>query len=87
MSNAADCSREFRKAVGLSVHHCRAHPEEYHQENVSEQRKKARWDGEEMVLLAREELCAEAEGVKKMNKHLHSLFPSQTMIPSKVNGG
>ena len=62
-----DCSRDFRKAVGLSVHRRRAHPEEYHQENVLEQSKKACWDREELVLLAREELCAEAEGVKEIN--------------------
>ena len=63
--------------MGLSVHRHKAHPEVYHLENVPKQRTKARWDREELVLLTREELRAEAEGVKEMNKHLHSLFPSR----------
>lgn len=59
--------------MGLSVHHRKAHTE-----NVPERRKKARWDRKGLLLLAREEPCAEAEGVSEMNKHLHSLFPCRT---------
>ena len=73
-----DCSREFGKAVGLSVHRCKAHPEVYHLENVSKQKMKAHCEREEMVLLTREKLRAEAEGVKEMNSHLQLLFPSRT---------
>ena len=64
--------------MGLSVHRCKAHPEVYHLENVPKQKTKARWHREELVLLTREELRAEAEGGKEMNRHLHLLFPSRT---------
>ena len=59
------------------AHGAQCHPEVYHLENLPEQRKKAHWDREELVLV-HEELRAEAEGLKRMNKYLHPLFPSRT---------
>ena len=56
LARCPDCLRQFATKRGLSIHRRSAHPEEYHLENVPKERKKARWDHEEMVLLARREI-------------------------------
>ena len=53
LTRCPECQRHFRTPRGLSIHQRNAHPEEYHLENVPKERKKARCDHEEMVLLAR----------------------------------
>ena len=72
-----ECLRHFGSQRGLSLHRRRAHPEEYHLANVPKQRKKARWEHEEMVLLARTELEMQAAGQVNV-KRLAEAFPDRT---------
>ena len=47
---------------------------------MPKERKKARWDHEEMVLLARREIdLLEAGGRPNVNKALAEVFPSRTL--------
>jgi hypothetical protein len=51
------------------------HAEVYHELNIPQPRVKARWDDEEYVLLAREEVRLARLGVKFMNKELRKVLP------------
>ena len=74
-----DCDKQYPTQRGLSLHRQSAHPEEYHLANVPKERKKARWECEEMVLLARKEVeMARAAGGKVNVKQLASLIPDRT---------
>ena len=73
-----DCGCEFRGKAGVSLHQRRAHPEAYHQENVPEQRKKARWVYEEKVLLARLEKNMLGLGLTVNSKTMAEQFPSRS---------
>ena len=80
LTRCPDCLRQFGSIRGLSQHRRRAHPEEYHLENVPKERKKARWDHEEMVLLARREIDLLAAGGRvNVNKCLTEAFPNRTL--------
>ena len=80
LARCPDCLRQFATKCGLSIHRRSAHPEEYHLENVPKERKKGRWDHEEMVLLARREIdLLEAGGRPNVNKALAEVFPSRTL--------
>ena len=63
---------------GLTVHHRHMHEEEYHVENVPVPHVNARWDGEELVLLAREELWLTQLGEKNINHKLADKFPHRS---------
>ena len=51
-----DCSRAFGSQRGLTLHRRRAHEEAFHAENLPKQRVKARWDPEELCMLANLEI-------------------------------
>ena len=64
---------------GLSLHRRNAHPYEYHLANVPKERKKARWEHEEMVFLARREIEMARAAAGKVNvRELASLIPDRT---------
>ena len=84
LARCPDCLRQFATKRGISIHRRSAHPEEYHLENVPKERKKARWDHEEVVLLARREIDLLAAGGRlNVNKALAEAFPSRTLEASK----
>ena len=62
LTRCPECHRHFGSQRGLSIHRRTAHPKEYNLENVPKERKKARWDHEEMVLLPRREIDLLATG-------------------------
>ena len=75
-----DCLWCFATGRRLSVHRRNAHPEEYYLENVTRKRKKACWEHEEMVLLARQSLnVLAARGKVNVNQHLAEAFPNRTL--------
>lgn len=76
--NCNICDRRFTTKTGLGVHRKKAHPEVANEEVVVE-RKKKRWNSEEMSVVAREEARASQEGVRLLNLHLHSKFPDRTV--------
>ena len=51
------------------------HEELFHADNVPQPRAKARWDDEELVLLAREEVRLMNKGVKNVNQELMKILP------------
>ena len=55
LSVCPECSRAFRSVRALSQHRRRAHPSEYHAEIMPVATIKARWDHEELLILARAE--------------------------------
>ena len=65
LARCPDCLRHIATKRGLSIHRRSAHPEEYHLENVPKDRKKARWDHEEMVLLARRQINLLEAGTRR----------------------
>ena len=73
-----ECDRAFGSARGLSQHWRRAHPTEYHGENVPV-RQKARWDHEELLILARAEIALRGSGVRDINQRLVQITPGQTL--------
>ena len=80
LAQCPDCLRQFATKRGISIHRRSAHPEEYHLENVPKERKKARWDHEEVVLLARREIDLLAAGGRlNVNKALAEASPSRTL--------
>ena len=80
LARCSDCLRQFATRRGLSIHRQSAHLEEYHLKNVPKEGKKARWDHEEMVLLARREIDLLAAGGKvNVNMCLAEAFPKRTL--------
>ena len=75
----ADCRKCYKTERGLNVHRRRLHEENYHSENVPAPHVKVRWDHEELVLLAREELRLTALGVRFINKELQAFMPNRTL--------
>ena len=64
---------------GLSLHKRAKHEEVYHRENVPAPRTKARWEYEEMVLMAREEAQLLRDGFKNINQKLKAILPYRTL--------
>ena len=62
-----DCERQFAAQRGLSQHRRSAHPDEYHLAHVPKERKKARWEHEEMVFLVRKEIDMARAAAGKVN--------------------
>ena len=63
----------------LSQHRRRAHPAEYHAQNVPTVRTKARWDHEELLLLGCAELVFRRSGVRNINQPLVEITPGRTL--------
>lgn len=69
----------FATKMGLSQHRRQAHPVEYNSE-IRVGKKKARWSGEEIRLLAAEEARASMDSnVRFMNQHLFNAFPDRSL--------
>ena len=79
LSICPECSRAFGSGRGLSQHRRRAHPSEYHAENVPVARMKARWDHEELLILARTENVFRRSGVRNINQRLVQITPGRTL--------
>ena len=69
----------FKSKWGLTVHMHKMHEECFHAENVPEARVKPRWDDEELVLLAREEIRLIKIGVKNVNQELMKVLPHRSL--------
>ena len=63
-----DCQRAFKGKQGLAQHRRCAHLEKYHLENMPQPCKKARWEQEELFILAKTELALRGSGVKFINQ-------------------
>ena len=74
-----ECDRAFGSARGLSQYRRRAHPTEYHAENVPTVRKKARWDHEELLILAHMKIALRESGVGNINQRLVQITPGRTL--------
>lgn len=75
-----ECGRIFDKLRGLSQHRRKAHPDTYGAApDMPVARRKARWDREESVLMAREELRLLRLGVKNVNQELVKSVPGRTL--------
>ena len=74
-----DYLRTFGSGHGLSLHRRHHHPAECHAENTPMERRKARWDRLELVLLARLEMELAAVGVRFINQALHERHPGRTL--------
>ncbi|KAL9977721.1 hypothetical protein ACROYT_G015159 [Oculina patagonica] len=74
-----ECPRAFVSMRGLSQHRRHRHPIEYHRGNIPTARQKARWDQEELILLARSELRLLDAGVKNINQRLVGITPGGTL--------
>lgn len=80
-----DCNKICKGARGLAVHRRSAHPVQYHRETQPAKRKRPRWDTEEMLLLAREELRLENEGrTSNINKRLQEFHMSRIIESNKA---
>ena len=79
LSVCPECDRAFRSARGLSQHRRRAHPTEYHAENVPAARVKASWDHEELLIMARAEITLRVSGVRNINQRLVQITPGRTL--------
>jgi hypothetical protein len=55
--SCSSCSRSFSSASGLAQHQRRAHAEEYHASHEPASRTAARWDKEEITIIARKEIA------------------------------
>ena len=75
----ADCRKTYKTERGLTLHMQKKHAEVYHELNIPQPRVKARWDDEEYVLLAREEVRLARLGVKFMNKELRKVLPHHSL--------
>ncbi|CAB4020586.1 reverse transcriptase [Paramuricea clavata] len=64
------CQKVYKTDRGLALHQRSKHDEIYHASNVRKARKKARWDDEELVLLAREEIRLTGLKVKNISAEL-----------------
>ena len=74
-----ECSRAFWTTRGLSQHRRRAHPTEYHTQNVPVARQKTCWDHEELLILACAEIVFQRSGVRNVNKRLAQITPGRTL--------
>ena len=74
-----NCAKAYRTERGLNVHHMHMHEEEYRVENIPFTCVKAHWDGEELVLLAMEELWLTRLGEKNINHKLADKFPHRSL--------
>jgi len=81
-----NCGREFWGKSGVSLHRCRVHPEAYHRDHVPEQRRKARWDYKEKVLLAWGEITMLEAGIVVNSKTLAEQFPGRSSEAIKKMG-
>ena len=85
VSNSTDlfvchiCKKCYKTESGLNLHLRRVHEEVYHAQNVPVRRAKARWDDEELVLLARMELKLKSLKVKNINAELRKVLPYRTL--------
>lgn len=70
------CSGSFDTKTGRGLHHRCAHPDWYDQQQNTV---KARWNDEEIRLLARKEVELTREGERFMNQALVSAFPERTL--------
>ena len=75
LSVCPECSRAFGSERGLSQHRRRAHPSEYHAENMPVAKTKARWDHEELLILAHAENVFRQSGVRNINQRLVQITP------------
>ena len=73
------CNNAFRLAKGLSQQRRRAHPTEYHAEDVLTARVKARWDHGELLIMARAEITLPVSGVRNINQRLAQITPDRTL--------
>ena len=73
------CQHAFGSTRGLSLHWRRAHPTEYHAQNVPVARQKARWDHKELLILARTEIIFRRWGVRNINQRLVQITPGRTL--------
>jgi hypothetical protein len=73
------CDRSFKTRAGLGVHTNAAHPREYHLANLPPPLVKPRWEAEELVLMAREELRLQTQGFGK------GFWRGMFEAPSKVD--
>ena len=74
-----ECLRTFETVRDLSQHRRRAHPLEYHAQNVPIAKLKARWDHEELFILARAEITIRLSGVSNVNQQLARITPGRTL--------
>ncbi|CAL7932861.1 unnamed protein product, partial [Xylocopa violacea] len=72
------CGRSFTTKTGRGVHHKRGHPD-WNDTRLSRPPKKARWNVEEISLLARCEAQLTIAGEKFINQALVKSFPSRTL--------
>jgi hypothetical protein len=72
------CRRSFGSKIGLGQHKRLAHPVETNAA-INVVRKRARWNEEEDLLLAKAEIDAQRQGVEFMNMHLVDLFPHRSL--------
>ena len=79
LSTCPECQQAFGLVRGLSQHQRRAHPAEYHAQNVPIARLKARWDHEELLVLARAEIIFWRSGVRNINQRLVQITPGRTL--------
>lgn len=73
------CQKALKSKGGLTIHLRKMHEENFHATNVPLPRIKARWDDEEYVLLAREEVRLTKQGVKNINKELTKVLPHRSL--------
>lgn len=72
------CKRTFGSKIGLGQHKKKAHPVEANAA-IDVIRRKARWNAEEDLLLAKAEIDAQKLGIEFMNMHLVGLFPHRSL--------
>jgi len=77
----SDCGRLFDSVRNLSQHRRLVHTSGYYDAVVKQVKvsKKSRWDHEEMVLMAREELRLIKRGVSNMNQELTKVMSGRTL--------
>ena len=71
------CDRTFESVRGRSTHERRKHAEEYHRSCIPDP-KKARWNDQEVELLARAEVNLPAT-TRFVNQALNAVFPNRTV--------
>ena len=73
------CNKTLKSKGGLTIHMHKMHEKNFHANNIPEQRVKARWDDEKLVLLAREELELVRKGVRNVNQELMKVLPHRSL--------
>lgn len=77
--SCVNCSKTYNSKGSLSLHCRKMHPLEYHRDNAPPPLKKARWEREELVLMARREVALESSGVRSINFALRDSMPGRSL--------